>query len=54
MAEEIKCSLCGSKFTCERGVGCWCGGVEATRDAIQLIQAGADDCVCPACLGGRK
>ena len=52
MVAEIDCSLCGARFTCERGAGCWCGDVQASRDAIQLIEAGATDCVCPACLKG--
>jgi hypothetical protein len=52
MATETACPLCGRKFTCARDVGCWCGTVDASREALQLLEAD-EGCVCPRCLGGQ-
>src|SRR6266571_433799 len=47
------CSSCGRRFTCGHGEpGCWCESIVLRRETLAEIRALADDCLCPACLGG--
>ena len=48
-----QCSRCGRSFACAHGdPGCWCESVVLRRETLDELRTLADDCLCPACLGG--
>jgi iron complex transport system permease protein len=50
---QKSCARCGKQFRCAQGEpGCWCESVVLRRETLAEIRTLADDCLCPACLGG--
>jgi hypothetical protein len=45
---RLACARCGTAFDCRPGGGCWCAE-EPYR--LPMPDSGAEDCLCPACLG---
>jgi hypothetical protein len=43
----LLCAQCGAAFTCGGDDGCWCA---AEPYRVPMPEAGAGDCLCPACL----
>ncbi|MBM3898265.1 MAG: hypothetical protein FJ358_07080 [Thaumarchaeota archaeon] len=50
MSRKLTCGVCGSPFTCELSMSCWCGGRKLSNDAIERISRFAGDCICPSCI----
>jgi cysteine-rich CWC protein len=44
---RLTCARCGKGFDCGLGGDCWCA---AAPYRLPLPEAGAEDCLCPACL----
>lgn len=42
---EVQCARCGRAMACDPGPDCWCA-----RLPDVVIDAGADACLCEACL----
>jgi hypothetical protein len=44
---RLACAQCGTTFECTLGGPCWCS---AEPYRLPVPDAGAADCLCPACL----
>jgi len=44
---RLACARCGTAFDCKLGGECWCS---AEPYRLPVPDAGAADCLCPACL----
>jgi hypothetical protein len=44
---RLVCVQCGTAFDCTLGGPCWCS---AEPYRLPMLEAGTEDCLCPACL----
>lgn len=46
----LKCSKCGSDFTCKPQGDCWCNNYELTTEQLTVLKENYTDCLCKECL----
>jgi hypothetical protein len=45
------CAACGERFSCGApAAGCWCEGLQVTREVLRELRARYSDCLCLRCL----
>jgi Cysteine-rich CWC len=49
--DDRRCAACGAVFGCGAAIGsCWCTEVVLTPQALEVLRARHEGCLCQSCL----
>ncbi len=48
--KQKNCAKCGTAFKCLYNKDCWCMDYKLSKDTLEELRKGFNDCLCPGCL----